>query len=95
MSIANDIAVSHFGKRLIARLARRGIKIIGLTVIPDNSSNMPYANGETGYNIDDNGTGRVLTLLEVHAIDRVRAWADTNGHLCPDCVAEVITAWSE
>jgi hypothetical protein len=70
MAVIDEIAVSHFGKRVVTKLAKRGVKVIGLTVIPDNASDLPYANGETGYNIDDNGTGRVLTLLEVHALAR-------------------------
>lgn len=53
-------------------LARKGITIIGLTVIPNPASDMPFANGERGYCLDDNGTHRVRTFAEVRALAGVK-----------------------
>lgn len=47
-------------------LSRKGIRIIGLTVIPNMASDMPFATGERGYKVDDNGCGRVWTFAQVH-----------------------------
>lgn len=64
---AHQIAARHFGARVITVLAQRGIRILGTTVIPSAGA-MPFANGSTGYNIDDNGTGRILSYSEVKAL---------------------------
>ena len=58
-------------------LARKGITIIGGTWLP-GAGDMPCANGERGYCLDDNGTlhlmDEVLTAnyLEVVALAEVR-----------------------
>lgn len=48
-------------------LARRGVSIIGTTVIP-GAGDMPFANGERGYRVNDNGCGRILTFAQVLAL---------------------------
>ena len=53
------------GARMVKALAKRGIKIYGLTTIPDYEKPLPYASGERGYLIDDRGTGRVWTFKMV------------------------------
>lgn len=45
-------------------LARKGIAIIGLTVIPD-ASDLPFASGARGYRVNDNGCGRILSFAQV------------------------------
>ena len=59
----------HFSKRTIVRLAKKGITVLGLTSIPGEGA-MPWANSSTGYNIDDNGTHRVLAFNEVLALTK-------------------------
>lgn len=54
-----------FSASTLRRLARKGIRILSTTVIPDVSSPMPWANGSRGYNVDDNGCGRVWTFAQV------------------------------
>jgi hypothetical protein len=54
-----------FSARTLRRLAASGISIIGTTVIPDASSAMPFANGDRGYRVDDNGCGRIWTFAQV------------------------------
>jgi hypothetical protein len=57
--------MSHFSAVTIRRLAKRGIRVIGLQYLPDMSSDMPYANGDTGYRVADNGCHRVWTFRQV------------------------------
>jgi len=61
---ASQIASRHFGRKAIATLARKGITITALTVIP-GEGDLPFATGETGYIVADNGCGRVWTYREV------------------------------
>ncbi len=49
-------------------LLRKGIIIVGITAIPDMSHPMPYANASRGYQLDDNGTGRIRMHAEVIAM---------------------------
>ncbi len=61
----NEIAVGHFGKLAVKNLAKKGIVLVGMTTLPDMTSSMPYANGQTGYQLNDNGTSIMRTLLQV------------------------------
>ncbi len=63
-NVATEIANRHFGKRVVKALAKQGIEFLGMCVIPSAES-ADYANGETGYQISDNGTGRLLTAVEI------------------------------
>ena len=58
-TVANEIAVSHFGRRAVRALARKGIAVIGLQHIPG-----PHG-GDTGYCLNDNGTHRVTSYMDV------------------------------
>lgn len=58
-----QFAVNHFGLRTVKKLDKKGIRIIGLTSIPDEKGS--FLNSTTGYTVDDNGTGRVLSFLEL------------------------------
>jgi hypothetical protein len=55
-----------FSKQTLKALARRGITLIGLTVIP-GTGDMPFATGERGYCVADNGTHRVWSFADVLA----------------------------
>lgn len=46
-------------------LAKRGIALLKPTVIPAASGEMPFANGDRGYEVDDNGCHRILTFAQV------------------------------
>lgn len=61
-----EALMSNFSRTTIARLAKRGIRIVGMTVIPD--ANGSYANGDTGYNLDNQGQYQVKTFSEVLAL---------------------------
>ena len=54
-----------FSAATLRRLARRGIRLVGLQAIPDMSSAMPFASATRGYVINDNGCGRVWTHAQV------------------------------
>lgn len=58
--------MNDFSKKTIAALARKGIGILGLTVIPDMTKPMPFACGQRGYSVSDNGCGRIWTFAQVH-----------------------------
>ena len=53
---------SHFSAATRRLLSKRGIRIVGLQALPVNGS---FANCDTGYLMDDNGTGRVWTFAQV------------------------------
>ena len=59
--------MNDFSKKTIKALAQKGMTLIGLTVIPDPRSDMPFANGSRGYCFDDNGCHRILSFSQVMA----------------------------
>lgn len=66
--------MNDFSRHTLRQFAKVGIKVLGMQLVPDFSSEMPYANGTRAYIISDNGTGRVLgfaDLLQL-AADRKR-----------------------
>jgi hypothetical protein len=66
MNKHHEIPASHFNKKVLKALTKKGIAIIGMTTIPGNDGS--YATGFTGYELDDNGTGRVRSYLQVEAL---------------------------
>ena len=56
--------MTDFTAKTVRALAKKGITIIGKTYIP-GAGDMPYANGQTGYQLNDNGCGRVRTHAQV------------------------------
>lgn len=61
-------AEKDFSKITLNALRKKGINVIGSTWIPDE--NGCFLNGERGYKIDDNGTGKIWRFLEVLKIAR-------------------------
>lgn len=61
--------MNDFSKKTIAALARKGISLIGLTVIP-GTGDLPFATGERGYCLNDNGCYRVCSFMQVLEIAR-------------------------
>lgn len=58
---------SDFSKATVKALNAKGISIIGKTVIP-GEGDMPFANGETGYVLNDNGTSCIRTFFQVRTM---------------------------
>ena len=52
-----------FNRKVLNALKKKGITITGITNLPGKGGD--FANGERGYNVTDNGKGRVLTYKEV------------------------------
>ena len=65
MNADQQIATRHFGAAVVKALTKRGVEITGIQALPDMASPMPMANAETGYVVNDNGTGRVLRYADV------------------------------
>jgi hypothetical protein len=57
--------MNDFSKSTLRSLAAKGISLVGITLLPDNGSAMPFANGERGYLLNDNGCGIVRTFGQV------------------------------
>lgn len=60
---AQQITSRDFGKKIVKSLTNLGITFIGAQWLPDASGS--YANGETGYVVDNNGQSQVRTYLQV------------------------------
>jgi hypothetical protein len=65
-TVVSQIVSRDFSKSTLRALAKKGVEIIDVTVIPGEGS-MPYANGSRGYSVNDNGTGRVWSFSQVLA----------------------------
>lgn len=57
-----QIVERHFGRKTLAALRKIGVQILAITHLPDETG---FARGQTGYMVCDNGTGKVLTFLDV------------------------------
>ncbi len=58
-----------FSKTTKNALAKKGIFIIGICVIP-NASDLPFCSGERGYKLNDNGCLIIRTFSEVLEISK-------------------------
>ena len=54
-----------FSRKTLSALAARGISVHGTCVIPNTDSDMPFATGQRGYKVNDNGCGRIWSFQEV------------------------------
>lgn len=62
-----QILSRHFSSSTIRSLAKKGIRIIGVQMVP-GAGDMPWATAEVAYQVDDNSTGRVLTHGDLVAL---------------------------
>ena len=65
-SAVRQIVGRHFSAATLRSLDRKGVTIYGTCTIP-GSGDLPWATGETGYKVSDNGCGRIWTFAEVLA----------------------------
>lgn len=65
-SFAQQLFIGYFGKKFMNKLAKKGVTPVNSCTLPD--ANGCFANGETGYGINDNGTYRLLTFREIDAL---------------------------
>ena len=54
-----------FSKKTLRALAHKGVTILHPVAIPATSGELPFANADRGYAVNDNGTHRVLRFREV------------------------------
>jgi hypothetical protein len=57
------VGTDHFSRVTVNGLEAKGVKITGITAIPDEKGS--FLNSSTGYLLNDNGTCRVRTYLQV------------------------------
>ncbi len=60
------ITQRDFNRKTVSALGKKGISIVGTLWVPGIDGT--YANGERAYQLDDNGTSRIRTFLEVLAL---------------------------
>lgn len=63
MAFIQEYAIGQFGKRIVNKLAKKGIVFNSVQMLPGDDGS--FANGETGYYVSDNGTGRMFTALQI------------------------------
>lgn len=62
MTKHHEIPASHFNNKTLKTLTKKGIAIVGMTALPVNGS---YLNTQTGYELNNNGTGQIKNYLQV------------------------------
>ncbi len=56
----------NFSRKTVNALTKKGARIYSKTRLPKaNGGEFACANGETGYKIDDNGTSRIMSFMDV------------------------------
>ena len=63
--VAQQIAISHFGKRIVRALAKQGIVVIGLQSVPAFPGDNFFT--ETAYVVSNDECGEVWTYAQVIA----------------------------
>jgi hypothetical protein len=67
---SSSIASKDFSRTTLAALRKQGIAVIGSTFVP--GADGTFANGERAYQLDDNGTSKLRTFLDVLSIAGTR-----------------------
>jgi hypothetical protein len=67
MTFIQEYAIGQFGKRIVNKLAKKNIRIIGTQMIP-NPETGNFSNAEVAYQIDDNGTCKVRSAMDIIAL---------------------------
>jgi hypothetical protein len=67
MNAAHHFIARDFSVKTRRALSKRGIAIIGSTVIPGTGP-LPFANGTRGYCLNNNGEHQIRTYAEVEAM---------------------------
>lgn len=66
MGFIQEYAIGQFGKKVISKLAKKGVKVVGSHIAPDENGS--FANGNVVYGIDDNGTYKVRSYSDILAL---------------------------
>ena len=62
--VSLQIARRDFGSKTLHTLAKRGIEVVSVQMLPGAGS-MPWANAERGYLVSQDGCGKVWTFSQV------------------------------
>lgn len=54
----------YFSAKTLKTLARKGIRVVSLVYVP-GEGDMPFATGETGFGLDNNGQYQIRRFREV------------------------------
>lgn len=65
MNFSQMMAEKDFSKKTLRALSRKGVTLYGIQMVPDFSTDLPMANAEKVYLLNDNGTSRVRSFREV------------------------------
>ena len=66
LTFAAQMACKDFSRSTIKSLAKKGVSLIGIQMVP--SPKLGWLDAEKCYTVDDNGTGRVWSFLETLAL---------------------------
>lgn len=64
-NLTHSTFAADFSAKIRRSLLKQGIRIIGITALPVDGS---FLNSRRGYQLDDNGTGRIRTYFQVEAM---------------------------
>ena len=64
MNVATQIARRDFSAKTLRALSQRGVELVGVQMLP-GTGDLPCANAERGFVVNDNGCGRVWTFAQV------------------------------
>lgn len=63
-SVSSKVAKRDFSAKTLRVLCAKGVELIGVQMIP-GVGDMPWANAERGFFVNDNGCAKVLTFAQV------------------------------
>ena len=64
MSFSSKLASRDFSSKTLRALTAKGIALVDVQMLP-GEGDMPWANADRGYLVNDHGTGRVWTFKQV------------------------------
>jgi len=62
--VAAQVAKRDFSAKTLRALCAKGIELVGTQMLP-GAGDMPWANAERGFVVNDNGCGKVWTFAQV------------------------------
>jgi len=62
--VAAQVAKRDFSAKTLRALCAKGIELVGTQMLPA-AGDMPWANAERGFVVNDNGCGKVWTSAQV------------------------------
>ena len=63
-SVSSQVAKRDFSAKTLRALCAKGVELVGTQMLP-GTGDMPMANAERGFVVNDNGCGKVWTFARV------------------------------